>query len=72
MATFENNQDQTHIPQRQERLLPLFLQDIRQRNAIYNTYCDLANNTRSNDLSRDPFCQREEEKKGHNDQNLHN
>ena len=68
--TFENDQDQSHISERQESLLPMHLQDIGQRDAVDNAHGDVANNPGADDLGGHPFGQGEDEKEGYDDKDF--
>lgn len=65
--TFEDNQDQSHISQCQKGLLPILFQDVSQRSAVDDPHGDIADNPGPNDFGRNPFCQRQKEKKRYDD-----
>lgn len=54
--TFEDDQDQANISNGKESLLPWVFQDVGQGFSINNPNGNLANDTGTNDLSRNPFC----------------
>lgn len=70
VRTFEDNQDQAHVAQRQKGLLPGMLEDIRQRHTVDNAHGNLPDNPGADDLGGDPFCQRQEEKEGYDHEDL--
>jgi hypothetical protein len=54
--TFENNQNQADISQREKSFLPVMFEDIGQGDSVDDSDGDLANDTSMDDLGREPFC----------------
>lgn len=69
--TFKDDEDQTNIAQRQEGLLPVHLQDIGQRDTVYDANRDVANDPGLDDFSGYPFCQGKEEEERDDNEDFH-
>lgn len=60
--TFEDDEDQADISQREKCFLPIMLEDIGQRHPVDDSDGDLAYNPGLDDLGGEPFCKCQEKK----------
>ncbi len=62
--TLKNDQNQSNIPQRQKRLLPVNPKNVAQRHAVDEPDDDLPDEPCADGLVGEPFCDGEEDEEG--------